>query len=59
MDNIVGNNVDNPRHKARVSWGDAQNLHTDIKAKLSGLKKERGNANTTACFEEVEQMMAK
>ncbi|KAI1378191.1 hypothetical protein F4677DRAFT_385612 [Hypoxylon crocopeplum] len=47
-----------PRERARASWGDAQQIRSDIMAKLSSLKKERGTANTTSRFEEVEQTMA-
>ncbi|KAI5867951.1 hypothetical protein GGS23DRAFT_4071 [Durotheca rogersii] len=48
----------NPRDKARASWSDAQKIRPDITGKLSSLKKERGNTNTTSRFEEVEQTMA-
>ncbi|KAI1475969.1 hypothetical protein F4774DRAFT_413308 [Daldinia eschscholtzii] len=50
--------MENPRDKARASWGDAQKIRTDIMAKISSLKKERGTTNTTSAFEEVEQTMA-
>ncbi|KAI8962478.1 hypothetical protein F5Y11DRAFT_191371 [Daldinia sp. FL1419] len=50
--------MENPRDKARASWGDAQKIRTDIMAKISSLKKERGTTNTTSAFDEVEQTMA-
>ncbi|KAL7626336.1 hypothetical protein AAE478_003108 [Parahypoxylon ruwenzoriense] len=50
--------MENPRDKARASWGDAQKTRSDILAKISSLKKERGNANATSRFEEVEKTMA-
>ncbi|KAF3064324.1 hypothetical protein GL218_01708 [Daldinia childiae] len=50
--------MENPRDKARASWGDAQKIRTDIMAKISSLKKERGTTNTTSAFDEVELTMA-
>ncbi|KAI1800038.1 hypothetical protein F4811DRAFT_57202 [Daldinia bambusicola] len=50
--------MENPRDKARANWGEAQRIRTDIMAKISSLKKERGTTNTTSAFDEVEQTMA-
>ncbi|CAJ2506349.1 Uu.00g004790.m01.CDS01 [Anthostomella pinea] len=50
--------MENPRDIARASWRDAQKIRTDILAKISNLKKERGNINYTTRFEEAEETMA-
>ncbi|KAI1085865.1 hypothetical protein F5B20DRAFT_567685 [Whalleya microplaca] len=50
--------MENPRDVARACWGDAQKIRSDILAKTSSLKKERGNTNYTPRFEEVELTMA-
>ncbi|KAI1465275.1 uncharacterized protein F4812DRAFT_462118 [Daldinia caldariorum] len=50
--------MESPRDKARANWGEAQKIRTDIMAKISSLKKERGTTNTTSAFDEVEQTMA-
>ncbi|XXH04626.1 hypothetical protein Hte_011043 [Hypoxylon texense] len=50
--------MENLRDKAKASWADAQKIRSDIMAKISSLKKERGNANTTSHFEEAENVLA-
>ncbi|KAI1393410.1 uncharacterized protein F4822DRAFT_384563 [Hypoxylon trugodes] len=50
--------MENPRAKARASWGEAQKIRTHMMDKLSNFKKERGTTNATSRFEEVEQTMA-
>ncbi|KAI1777943.1 hypothetical protein F4818DRAFT_456919 [Hypoxylon cercidicola] len=50
--------MENPRERARASWVDAQEIRSDILAKINSLKKERGNANTTSRFEEAEDALA-
>lgn len=43
---------------ANILNSDAQKIRSDIMAKISSLKKERGTTNITSLFEQVEQTMA-
>ncbi|KAI0166137.1 hypothetical protein GGR57DRAFT_12639 [Xylariaceae sp. FL1272] len=46
------------RQVAKASWARVQTVRSDILAKLNALKKERGNVNYTARFEEIEATLA-
>ncbi|KAI2623874.1 hypothetical protein GGS26DRAFT_212810 [Hypomontagnella submonticulosa] len=50
--------MEDPRDIVRSNWSDAQKIRSDIMAKISSLKKERGTTNITSLFEQVEQTMA-
>ncbi|KAI0383144.1 hypothetical protein F5Y04DRAFT_40344 [Hypomontagnella monticulosa] len=50
--------MEDPRDIVRSNWSNAQKIRSDIMAKITSLKKERGTTNITSLFEEVEQTMA-